>query len=52
MVAARLHEALPNISVALIEAGPDDTSNPMIQNSRAAQALHETDLQWKYVSAP
>jgi len=43
VLAARLCEALPSLSVALLEAGPDESRNP---------TLHGTPLEYSYQSTP
>lgn len=50
VVAARLHEAHPHLSIALIEAGEDATSDPKVQDPRAAQSMNDTDAHWTYTS--
>ena len=52
VVASRLHEALPHLSIALIEAGEDASSDPRVKDPKRAQEMHDTELQWKYTSTP
>ncbi|KAI9721173.1 MAG: hypothetical protein M1828_005280 [Chrysothrix sp. TS-e1954] len=51
VVASRLVQQHPALSIALIEAGPNASDNPQVQDPRAAPLLHDTDLQWKYTTA-
>ena len=52
VVASRLHQQHPNLSIALIEAGPDASDRPVIEDTRAARLLDDTDLRWKYTTTP
>lgn len=52
VVASRLHEALPHLSIALIEAGKDASNDPRVKDPKRAQEMHDTELQWKYTSTP
>ena len=50
VVAARLHEAHPSLSIALLEAGPDDSYNSAILSPALYPTLHGTPLQYSYQS--
>ena len=52
VVAARLHEAHPSLSVALLEAGPDESHNPAVSSPMLYPTLHGSPLQYRYASAP
>ena len=52
VVAARLSQSHPSLSIAILEAGPDEHGNPMIINPMGSVALHATPLEWNYKSAP
>ena len=44
VVAARLHQAHPSLSIALLEAGPDDSYNPAVLSPMLYPTLHGTPL--------
>lgn len=50
VVAARLHEAHPSLSIALLEAGPDESHNPAVLSPVLYPTLHGTPLQYSYLS--
>lgn len=50
VVAARLHEALPSLSIALLEAGPNESHNPTVLSPVLYPTLHGTPLQYSYQS--
>ncbi|KAL8717648.1 MAG: hypothetical protein Q9225_005121 [Loekoesia sp. 1 TL-2023] len=52
VVAARLHEAHPSLSIALLEAGPDESHNPTVLSPVLYPTLHDTPLQYSYQSTP
>ena len=52
VVAARLHQAHPSLSVALLEAGPDESHNPVVLSPVLYPTLHGTPLQYSYQSTP
>lgn len=52
VVAARLREALPSLSIALLEAGPDESRNPTVLSPVLYPTLHGTPLQYSYQSVP
>lgn len=52
VVAARLHQAHPTLSIALIEAGPDDSHNRAVLSPVLYPTLHGTPLHYNYVSTP
>ncbi|KAL9634624.1 MAG: hypothetical protein Q9164_003983 [Protoblastenia rupestris] len=52
VVAARLHQAHPSLSIALIEAGPDESHNPAVLSPVLYPTLHGTPLQYSYQSTP
>ena len=52
VVASRLCQAHPDLSIAILEAGPDEHNNPLVKNPLGAAALHATPLEWKYKTTP
>ncbi|KAL1594620.1 hypothetical protein SLS60_010381 [Paraconiothyrium brasiliense] len=52
VLASRLHERKPELSITLIEAGPDVTGKPHISNPAEAALLHFSDLDYKFFTAP
>ena len=52
VVASRLHQAHPSLSIALLEAGPDESHNPAVQSPVLYPTLHGTPLQYSYQSIP
>ena len=52
VVAARLHQAHPSLSVALLEAGPDESYNPAVLSPVLYPTLHGTPLQYSHQSTP
>ena len=52
VLASRLHEKFPRLSVLLIEAGPDVTKNPLITDERKAPLLVGSELDWNYSTVP
>lgn len=52
VLATRLKEKLPSLSIALVEAGSDELKNPQIINPLAAPTLHGTPLEYNYKSIP
>lgn len=42
----------PNVSVTLLEAGPDGTNEPMVNTPLLAPLLTETEYLWQYTSQP
>jgi choline dehydrogenase-like flavoprotein len=52
VLASRLHERKPELSITLIEAGPDVTGKPHISNPAEAGLLHFSDLDYKYFTVP
>ena len=52
VLAARLHEAHPSLSIALFEAGPDDSHNPAVLSPVLYPTLHGTPLHYNYESTP
>ena len=52
VVAARLHQAHPPLSIALLEAGPDESHNPAVLSPALYPTLHGTPLQYSYQSVP
>lgn len=51
-LASRLHQYSPNLSILLIEAGPDPTGNPLVTNPLACFAAHGSDIDWNYTTVP
>ncbi|KAE9365631.1 GMC oxidoreductase [Stipitochalara longipes BDJ] len=52
VLASRLHQRQPRLSILLIEAGPEVTGHPHIETPAEAAFLHFSDLDWKYMTAP
>lgn len=52
VLASRLHQRKPELSILLIEAGPDVTGHAHIANPAEAAFLHFSDLDWKYMTVP
>lgn len=50
VIAARLQQGRPSLSIALIEAGPDESRNPAVISPVLAPTLHGTPLQYSYQS--
>ena len=44
VVASRLRQRKPSLSVLLVEAGPDTTGHPHVSNTAEAALLHCSDL--------
>lgn len=52
VLASRLHERKPHLSITLVEAGPDVTAKPHIANPAEAALLHFSELDYKYFTVP
>jgi choline dehydrogenase-like flavoprotein len=52
VVASRLHERLPHLSILLIEAGSDVTENPRVTEISNALNLRGSELDWFYDTLP
>ncbi|KAL9050777.1 MAG: hypothetical protein Q9162_006428 [Coniocarpon cinnabarinum] len=52
VVASRLNRALPQCTVALLEAGPDAHKNELVLSPLGCPKLHNTELEWNYMTAP
>lgn len=52
VVASRLHARLPDLSILLIEAGPDVVDNPLVADSRNGPFLVGSELDWNYSTVP
>lgn len=52
VVAARLHQTHPSLSIALLEAGPDKSHDPVVLSPILYPTLHGTPLQYSYQSTP
>ncbi|KAF2704885.1 GMC oxidoreductase [Pleomassaria siparia CBS 279.74] len=52
VLASRLHQRKPELSITLIEAGPDVTGHAHIANPAEAALLHFSDLDYKYMTVP
>ena len=52
VVAACLHQAHPSFSIALLEAGPDESHSPAVLSPVLYPTLHGTPLQHSYQSVP
>ncbi|KAL9050922.1 MAG: hypothetical protein Q9162_006349 [Coniocarpon cinnabarinum] len=51
-LASRLKSADPSAQVAIIEAGPDASSNPLTKSPLGAFMLEQSDLDWFYKTEP
>ena len=52
VLASRLAQYLPNVSIALIEAGTNAHDDPRVKSALGAPQLHGTELQWNDTTAP
>jgi choline dehydrogenase-like flavoprotein len=52
VVAARLHQRKPSLTILLVEAGGDLTQNPQVYSPHAGALLTGTEVDWQYMSAP
>ncbi|KAM3072432.1 hypothetical protein ACMFMG_009233 [Clarireedia jacksonii] len=52
VVASRLHEKDPSLSITLIEAGPDASEHPHVPQAMTAQLLLHSELDWDYKTVP
>ncbi|OAL05461.1 glucose-methanol-choline oxidoreductase-like protein [Phaeosphaeriaceae sp. SRC1lsM3a] len=52
VLASRLHQRRPELSILLLEAGPDVSDHPHILIPSEAAQLHFSDLDWKYMTIP
>jgi choline dehydrogenase-like flavoprotein len=52
VVASRLHQRKPSLSIVLIEAGPDPTGHPHVVNPAESLLLYGTELDYKYSTMP
>jgi len=52
VLASRLHQRKPSLSILLIEAGPDVTNHPHVSTPAEGALLHFSDLDWKYFTVP
>jgi choline dehydrogenase-like flavoprotein len=52
VVASRLHQQKPDLSIVLIEAGPDTTGHPLVEKPADGARLHFSDLDYKYLTVP
>ncbi|CAG8977005.1 hypothetical protein HYALB_00012857 [Hymenoscyphus albidus] len=52
VVASRLHEKHPKLSILLIEAGPDVSKNPLVTDSANGPFLVGSELDWGYSTVP
>ncbi|KAJ4376012.1 hypothetical protein N0V83_001292 [Neocucurbitaria cava] len=52
VVASRLHQRKPSLSIVLIEAGPDPRDHEHVLNPAEAGLLHFSDLDYKYFTVP
>ncbi|TVY73182.1 Oxygen-dependent choline dehydrogenase [Lachnellula suecica] len=52
VLASRLRQRKPELSIILIEAGPDVTGHPHVEKPAEAAFLHFSDLDWKYMTVP
>jgi choline dehydrogenase-like flavoprotein len=52
VVASRLHQRNPSLSIVLIEAGPDPVNHPHVKNFMDFRDLHFTELDNQYFTVP
>jgi choline dehydrogenase-like flavoprotein len=52
VLASRLRQRRPELSILLLEAGPDVTEHPHIAAPADGAFLHFSDLDWKYMTVP
>jgi choline dehydrogenase-like flavoprotein len=52
VLASRLNQYLPTVSILLIEAGPDPTGHPFVTDPLSCFAAHHSDIDWNYTSVP
>ncbi|KAI9710292.1 MAG: hypothetical protein M1820_002786 [Bogoriella megaspora] len=52
VIASRIHQARPDLSVTLLEAGPDESRNEKVLMPAAARSLGDTPLLSKYKTTP
>lgn len=52
VLASRLHEQLPHLSILLIEAGPDVENNPLVTDIKNAMKVAGSELDWAYTTVP
>ncbi|KAF1978388.1 putative glucose dehydrogenase [Bimuria novae-zelandiae CBS 107.79] len=52
VLASRLHARKPELSITLIEAGPNVTGKPHVSNPAEAALLHFSDLDYKFFTVP
>ena len=52
VVASRLAAACPSASIIVLEAGQDESKNPLCALPLASFALHHTSLDWAYATVP
>lgn len=51
-LASRLHEHLPSHAILLIEAGPEVSDNPLVNDPKNAGRLVGSELDWNYSTVP
>ena len=51
-LASRLHQILPSPSILLIEAGPDVSDHPLVNEISNAARLVGSELDWNYSTIP
>ena len=55
VLASRLHEKDPALSILLIEAGPDPNKTPLaatVASATGSPQLRGTELDWNYITVP
>ncbi|KAG9193975.1 hypothetical protein G6011_04010 [Alternaria panax] len=52
VIASRLHERKPSLSIVLTKAGPDLTGNPYVTDPAAAANLHFSEFDYNYSTTP
>jgi choline dehydrogenase-like flavoprotein len=52
VIASRLAEAFPSSSITVVEAGADESANPLCAAPLACFGAHHSPLDWAYTTAP
>lgn len=52
VIASRLHERKPELSIVLIEGGSDPTGNPHVIDPAGAANLHFSEFDYNYTTTP
>ena len=51
-LASRLHERLPSHSILLIEAGPEVSDHPLVNDIKNAARLVGSEFDWNHTTVP